>query len=168
MTEGLDFIIRAVLIGIGATLVMDGFVLLRKRLFGIPSLDYALVGRWIGHLPEGRVVHDDIARAAPIRGEAMLGWLVHYAIGVLFAAALLGSWGLGWAERPTLLPALIVGLATVVAPFFILQPALGAGILASKTPKPNVARLRSIVVHGSFGVGLYLSALFWASVLPQS
>jgi hypothetical protein len=112
-------------------------------------------------------LHDDIHRAAPVRGEAILGWLAHYAIGVIFAAMLLAIWGLGWAENPTLLPALIVGVATVVAPFFILQPALGAGILASKTPKPNVARLRSIFVHCSFGIGLYLSALFWAIVLAH-
>ncbi|OVZ64709.1 hypothetical protein CDO44_00395 [Pigmentiphaga sp. NML080357] len=55
-------------------------------------------------------------------------------------------------------PALALGVATVVAPFFILQPGLGAGIAASKTPRPNAARLRSLVTHAVFGLGLYISA----------
>jgi hypothetical protein len=45
MSEGLEFVLHATLIGIGATLVMDLVVLLRQRLFGVPSLDYAMVGR---------------------------------------------------------------------------------------------------------------------------
>jgi len=51
--------------------------------------------------------------------------------------------GLDWAREPRLLPALIVGLFTVVAPFFVMQPGMGAGIAAAKTPNPTAARLRS-------------------------
>jgi hypothetical protein len=40
-----------------------------------------------------------------------------------------------------------------------MQPGMGAGIAASKTPNPNVARLRSIVTHTVYGIGLYGSAL---------
>ncbi|MCB8813907.1 DUF2938 domain-containing protein, partial [Escherichia coli] len=80
-----DLLLRAVLIGVGATLVMDLWALLLKRLFNAPSLDYAMVGRWIGHLPRGRLTHPGIARSAPIAGERAIGWIAHYAIGVLFA-----------------------------------------------------------------------------------
>lgn len=67
-----------------------------------------------------------------------------------------------WARDPSLLPALMLGVATIVFPFFVLQPALGAGIAASRTPQPNVARARSLVTHLVFGTGLYLSArLIW-------
>jgi Protein of unknown function (DUF2938) len=52
----------------------------------------------------------------------------------------------------------MVGLATVAAPFLILQPAFGAGIAASLTPRPNIARVRSLLTHLSFGLGLYLAA----------
>jgi Protein of unknown function (DUF2938) len=58
---------------------------------------------------------------------------------------------------------LSVGLFTVVAPFFVMQPGMGVGIAASKTPKRGMARLRSIVTHAVFGVGLYGSA--WISAL---
>ena len=160
-----DLLLRAVLIGVGATLVMDLWALLLKRLFNAPSLDYAMVGRWIGHLRRGRLTHPGIARSAPIAGERAIGWIAHYAIGVLFALLLLALWGPAWAARPTLLPALIVGIATVAAPFLILQPGMGAGIAASKLPKPGVARLRSLMAHASFGIGLYLAGWLVAAGL---
>jgi hypothetical protein len=43
-------------------------------------------------------------------------------------------------------------------PFFVMQPAFGAGVAASKTPRPAQARLRSLMTHGVFGVGLYAGA----------
>jgi len=154
-----DFIRLTFLIGIGATLVMDIWAFLQKRLFGIPSLDYALVGRWLGYLPRGQFVHNPIGKSAPVFGETLIGWTAHYAIGVLFAGILLMIIGTGWAVQPTFLPALAMGVGTIVAPFFILQPGMGAGIAASRTPAPNVARFRSLVAHTSFGIGLYLSAI---------
>ena len=158
MSEALEFTIRAAAIGIGATIVMDLWGWVRKRFFGVPAASYALVGRWLGHMPGGRFAHDSIAKASPVRGELIVGWTAHYAIGVAFAGLLLGIWGLDWARHPTLLPALIVGVVTVAAPFFVMQPAMGAGIAASKTPNPGTARLRSLLTHTVFGVGLYVSA----------
>lgn len=157
-------VLRAVLIGIGATITMDLWAVALKRFLGIPSLDYAMVGRWIGHFPQGRFRHQRIAAAAPVSGERLIGWSAHYAIGIVFAGLLLSIWGQDWAMLPTLAPALIVGLATVAAPFFLMQPGMGAGIAASKTPTPNIARLRSLATHAVFGLGLYLSALLLAAV----
>jgi hypothetical protein len=96
----------------------------------------------------------------------LAGWCAHYAIGIIYAALLLAIWGLDWARHPTPLPALIVSLVALVAPFFIMQPGMGAGVAASKTPNPNAARLRSIVTHSVFGLGLYGSALFFALLIP--
>jgi hypothetical protein len=158
--------IAALLIGCGATLVMDLWAVLLKRLFGVAPLDYALVGRWIGHLRHGQFTHRSIAAAPAVSGEAMLGWFAHYAIGVLFAGLLLAIWGISWAREPTLGPALIVGVGSIVAPFFILQPGLGAGIAARKTPRPNITRLRSLATHVSFGIGLYIAAVVTAPLLP--
>ena len=75
-----------------------------------------------------------------------------------FAALLLAVFGVEWARKPTLLPALIIGIVTVVAPLFILQPALGAGIAFSKTPKPAFNCIKSLITHTVFGLGLYLAA----------
>ena len=55
--------------------------------------------------------------------------------------------------------ALAIGIGTLVAPFFILQPGMGAGVLARRTPNPKVARLRSLAAHTAFGVSLFVAAL---------
>lgn len=162
MIERLDVVIAAALIGVGATVMLDLWNVLLKRVFGVPSLSMALLGRWFGHFLRGRFTHDNIAQAVPIPGERIIGWSAHYAIGITWAALLLAIWGPDWARRPTLLPALIVGLLTLVAPFFIMQPAMGLGIAASKASRPNVARLKSIVSHTIYGLGLYASAMFAA------
>ena len=158
MSEKFEFILRVLLIGVGATIVMDLWALLLKR-FGIPSLNFALLGRWIGHLPEGKFIHENISKAAPVRGESFMGWFAHYSIGIAFAGLLLAIYRLDWAHSPTLGPALLIGIGTVVSPLFILQPALGAGIASSKTPRPIFNTAKSIVTHTVYGIGLYLAAL---------
>ncbi len=124
-----------------------------------------MVGRWIGHMPTGRFAHEAIARAPAVRGERAIGWIAHYATGILFAGLLLALFGLGWARSPTPGPALIVGVATVAAPFLVLHPAFGAGVAGSRTPAPAAARARSLVAHVSFGVGLYVAAIATSRLL---
>lgn len=165
MPEGLEFVLRAVLVGAGATAVLDLWAWFASRALGVPAPNWALVGRWIGYFPRGQFVHDRIARSAPVRGELAIGWCAHYAIGIFFAAVLLAIWGPDWARHPTPVPALIVSLAGLAAPFFIMQPGMGAGIASSKTPNPNSARLRSLVTHSVFGIGLYVSALVFALLI---
>jgi len=157
-------VVRAVLIGVGATMTMDVWAAILRR-FGVPSLNFAFLGRWIGHLPEGRFLHERIAEAPPVRGERLLGWGAHYAIGISFAALLVGTFGLSWARSPTVLPALLIGILTVVAPLLILQPALGAGIASSKTPAPLFNCMKSVVTHTVYGLGLYLAALGVAGLI---
>ena len=154
----------ALAIGVGATAVMDVWAVALKRFWCIPSLNFAMVGRWLGHLPRGTFTHVNIAQAVPVRDEAILGWTAHYVIGVLFAAVLLALVGQDWVQGPTFAPALLAGLASVAAPFCILQPGMGAGLAASKTPHPAAARLRSLMAHTAFGIGLYLAALLWSTV----
>lgn len=145
------------LVGIGATACMDAWLVLRARLGG-PPVGFAPVGRWVGHMRQGRFAHAAIAQAAPVRGERALGWVTHYAVGIGFAAAFVGLVGASWLAQPTPAPALAFGLATVAAPLFVMQPAMGAGIAAAKTATPWANRLRSAVNHAVFGLGLYLAA----------
>ncbi len=151
-------IVRVAWIGIGATATMDLWLLLLQRL-GVPSLNFAMIGRWVGHWRRGVWRHEAIAKAAPVQGELVLGWLVHYATGVTFAGLLVGIFGMQWTLSPTLLPALGVGMATVIAPWLLMQPAMGAGIASSRTPSPARNRARSLVNHAIFGFGLYAAAL---------
>jgi hypothetical protein len=155
----------AVVIGVGATLVMDGWALLLRRGFGVASLDFAMLGRWIGHLARGRVYHERIGQSAPVAHERVIGWTAHYAIGITFAALLVAIAGQEWVEQPTLVPALLVSTGTLVAPFLVLQPGMGLGIAASRTPRPNAARLRSVATHTAYGVGLFVTAWLWSMLL---
>lgn len=159
----LQDLLRVVLIGIGATVVMDAWLMILKRQ-GVQTLDFGLVGRWVGHLLRGQVTHAAIRQSPRIRGEVALGWFTHYAIGVVFAGLLVLVQGLTWTRNPSLLPALVVGMATVVAPLLVMQPAMGSGFAASKTPTPLKNCLRSLANHAVFGLGLYASAVFVALV----
>lgn len=145
----------AIFIGISATAFIDLASVLRARL-GAPRPDYGLVGRWLAHAARGRVAHEAIAKAPPMKGEGLIGWSAHYLIGIGFALLLLVVWP-GWAARPTLIPALLVGVGTVLAPFLVMQPGMGVGFFASRTPDPNAARLRSLITHALFGLGLYVA-----------
>ena len=157
MNPSAECVLYAVAIGAGATLATDAWAMIRKRLTGVAPPDYGLVGRWLGHMPRGRFRHAAIAASRPIEGERAIGWTAHYLTGIAFASVLLGIFGLEWVRHPTIGPALIVGIGSVVAPLFVMQPGMGAGIAASRTSNPAAARMRSLVMHAVFGVGLYIS-----------
>lgn len=154
---------RSVLVGVGATATMDLGGEVIRRTVGTPPLDYALVGRWLGHMPEGTFTHDDIGAATRVPGEREIGMVAHYGIGVGFAGLLMMCHP-EWADRPTLTPALALGLGSTLAPFALMQPAFGLGFAASKTPHPTLARLRSLRAHAIYGLGLYLSGRALARV----
>lgn len=153
-----------VFIGIGATAVMDLWLLLLKRL-GVQTQSFAIIGRWVGHLLRGRLAHEAIGRSPAIPGELALGWATHYAVGIGFAALLVASQGSTWVLDPTVGAALMVGVCTVLVPLFVMQPAMGAGFAASRTPTPLKNCLRSLANHTVFGLGLYLSALLVTAAL---
>src|SRR5215210_1187061 len=152
-------ILSAIVLGFGASLLMDLWNLFLRRGFSIPSLNYCLLGRWLRHMPEGTLRHANITAAAQKPFECTVGWIAHYSIGIVFALVFIVLTSGDWLARPTLLPALLYGIATVAFPFFIMQPSLGFGIAASRTPKPWQARLKSLATHTVFGLGLYVCAL---------
>lgn len=166
MENIVDYVASTLITGIGATAVMDLWGFARKPLLGIPPPDYGMVGRWLGHMVHGRFCHASIAKASPVRGERLIGWTAHYLIGIGFAALLVLGWGRDWMLHPTIAPALIVGIGTVAAPFLLMQPGMGAGIAASRAPRPASARLQSLITHAVFGIGLYLSG--WVASLARS
>ena len=166
MTVDARYVLGAIAVGVGATLIMDLWNLFLKHAFRIPSLNYCLLGRWVRHIPAGTLRHASIAAAPQKPYECTVGWIAHYSIGVAFALAFVVVFTSGnWLARPTLAPALLYGVATVVFPFFIMQPSLGLGVASSRTAKPTQARLKSIATHIVFGVGLYVCALGVSYVL---
>ena len=157
----LEALARVAAIGVIATACMDAWLLLLNRM-GVPTLNFALIGRWVGHWPRGVFLHGAIAKAPPVKHELALGWCFHYATGIAFAALLLAVSGVDWMRNPTPGPAILLGVTTVVAPWLVMQPAMGAGIASSRTPAPGKNRARSLANHFIFGLGLYVAGLFVA------
>ena len=167
MSELVGYLAGAVVAGVIATAVTDVWTIVRKRLFGKSLANHGRVGRWPLYMPRGRFRHHPIAASPPVQGERVIGWTAHYLIGIVFAAVLLAVWGIGWTGQPTIAPALIVGIGSVAAPFLLMQPGMGAGIAASRTPRPAAARLQSLVTHAIFGLGLYAGGWTAAGLLPR-
>jgi hypothetical protein len=161
----IELFVGSVVVGLGATFVMDLWAVFLKRAFNVGAANYCLVGRWLRHMADGIFKHPSIAAAARKPGECAVGWIAHYAIGALFALALVALATPQWLRSPTLTPALIFGIVTVSIPFFVMQPSFGLGLASSKAPNPMQARLRSLMSHTVFGVGLYVSALLVRSVV---
>jgi hypothetical protein len=135
-------ILKTLAIGIGATIAIDLWVSFLK-LFKIKSLDYRYVGRWIGNIPKGKFFHNKIQDTPPIPHELILGWTVHYLIGITFAFILVIVYGVSWLDKPTFIPAIIIGLIT----------------------NPNLLRLKSLGTHLIYGIGLYVSAILLNKIL---
>ena len=162
-------LISAILMGLGATLTFDLWGLFLKRAFQIAPSNICLVGRWLRYMPAGIFRHSNIGSTPQKSAECTVGWMAHYVIGMTFATVFVAVAGPDWLQHPTPLLAIVFGIVTVLAPFFIMQPSMGLGFAASKTSQPTQARLRSLLNHTAFGVGLYLfgvlaSGLLWAVV----
>jgi hypothetical protein len=160
--------ISAILMGLGATLTFDLWGLFLKRAFQIQPSNICLVGRWLLYMPEGTFKHANIGASPRKNAECTIGWVAHYTIGITFAVIFVGLGGNNWLQHPTPIPAIVFGIVTVLAPFFIMQPLFGLGFAASKTSNPAQARLRSLMNHTAFGVGLYLFALLVNGLLQVS
>jgi len=154
-----DIFWRGIVIGIGATVLMDIWAIVLNRFFGQAPANWAPVGRWFYHLKNGKVFHDSIGNAAPYEHELALGWISHYVTGIVYGLALVIVMGQPWLAAPTFIPAWILGIVTVGAGWFLLQPGLGIGWAASKTANPNKVRAMNLIAHTVFALGLYGTAL---------
>lgn len=155
----MELLLKGVAIGIGATVLMDVWAVVLWKVFRQGRPNWAPVGRWFWHLKDGTIFHDDIGKAEPYAGELALGWIGHYAVGILYGVILALVMGAGWFAAPTFLPAWLLGILTVGAGWFLLQPGLGIGVAASKLPNANTVRVLNLVAHTIFALGLYGTAL---------
>jgi len=153
------YCLSPIFIGIGATLTFDLWALFLNHVFKMTPSNFCLVGRWLQYMPEGIFRHSNIGSMQQKSAECTVGWIAHYMIGIAFSSAFVALVGNSWLQHPTLIPAMVFGVLTVSAPFFIMQPAFGMGVAGSKSSNPKQARLRSLMNHIVFGFGLYLFGL---------
>jgi hypothetical protein len=113
----------------------------------------------MGHVFRGRVFHDAIADAEPVAGDLRLGWALHYGVGLVYGVALAAIMGRAWLAAPSFAPAWIFAILTISAGWFLLQPGMGLGWAASRTPNPWKVRGLGLAAHTAFGLGLWGTAL---------
>lgn len=156
-------ILSVMTIGFGASLMMDLWGWLLKQSLKINSLNYCLLGRWVCAMRQGQWQHQSIVHSPRQNHECLVGWWVHFFTGMFFALPLLILSQGRWLQDPDLLSALVLGWSTIIFPWFVMQPALGMGMMACRTPTPISARLKSVLTHSVFGLGLYVCAelLLW-------
>ena len=49
----MEIVLSGVLIGIGGTVILDLWAAFMQRVFNVPATNWAMVGRWVGHMPRG-------------------------------------------------------------------------------------------------------------------
>lgn len=146
--------VNMIVSGVFATVVFDIWQRLLQAMTGIPPTNWGIVGRWFGHIPQGRLVHESIGDAAPVANEATLGWFMHYLIGIGYGVVYVGMM-VALFDGPTLLNGFLFGLVSVVVPWFMFQPCLGLGFMGSRAPNPNIPRYTALAAHCLYGMALY-------------
>ncbi len=155
----MELLTAGIVMGLAGTLAMDLWALLLERAGYQPRPNWAMPGRWLAHVGRGRMFHPSIAAAAEIPNERALGWVFHYAVGVIYGVVFVLLAGADWLAQPVFLPLWLFSLATIAAGWFLLQPGMGLGWAASKTPQPWKVRGLGLVAHTVFALGMWGAAL---------
>ena len=148
-------ILKLIAISVVAVAVLDLWQRLFHRLGGLPPTNWAVVGRWLKLLLRDRIfVNTQLQTTPAMPGEAAAGWLLHYGIGVVYVFAFYLLWQPLNLLAPTWQDGVLFGVLSVVIPWFFFMPALGAGVLAHKTPRPMLACTAALLTHTVFGLAI--------------
>ncbi|MGU3575083.1 DUF2938 family protein [Brucellaceae bacterium C25G] len=153
-------LLEIIVVGGLATVASDVWQQLQKPFTGIPGANWPVTGRWVLGCGKGKFYAPKIASHPPLKGEAVVGWTFHYAIGIAYAAIYLG---ILYAVdiKPNIINGLFFGILTLAAPFLLMKPALGGGLFGLKAPNPGKGLFLSVTAHAAFGMGLYIGIIFY-------
>ncbi|UTW12820.1 DUF2938 family protein [Marinobacterium rhizophilum] len=159
----MDDLIKIMMLGVFATVLIDVWSVFSNKILQLPKANWGMVGRWLGHIPKGKLIHNPIGASSAIKYESVLGWAFHYLVGIAYAYIYVVL-VVRYLDAPSLLAAWAFGMVTILAAWLIIQPGLGAGICAIRAPRPGMARIQNVAIHTIFGVALYYGWL-WVNVL---
>lgn len=150
----------AIITGVFGALAFDIWNALAQRLAGVRAPNWGILGKWL--LAPFAAIDRTPAPSGPptfTPVERILGETAHYATAILFAFALILTMGADWLAHPTPMPAIAAGLLTTIFAWFLIMPALGAGIAGTKTPTPLKLCVTTLLSHAIMGAGFYLGAM---------
>ncbi len=153
--------------GLGATVLADLVGVLRQGWGAIHGF-YCLVGRWVRSLSQRGFAHDDIRISASIAGEAAFGWCAHVLLGIVCGIGFAFLFGSSAFDAPRIWQGLSFGLVTVLVPWLIFQPLFGWGFPMSKAPNPWKMRMKGVINHAVFGLGIGLSVVTLNAFFQQT
>lgn len=148
-----------ILMGVAGTAAMDVWAWLQSKAGVAPFPNWAMPGRWLAHVFRGRVWHESIGEADEVPGELALGWAFHYVVGIVYGVVFVLLAGADWLAVPTFLPVWVFSIVTIAAGWFLLQPGMGLGWAAARTPNPWKVRIMGLMAHTVFGLGMWGAAL---------
>jgi hypothetical protein len=150
----MGLVVSGVVAGVLGTLVMDSLNLLLARSGLISRIDVRMIGRMALGWTHGRFRYRDPSEMEPVAHEKLLGWVAHYGIGVGLAVPLVLGWPL--LVGAPLLPgwAIVYGVATTAASWFLVYPSMGLGVFGRRSPEGLRATLSSLANHLFYGIGL--------------
>ena len=153
------FMAQVIFMGIITTLVIDIWAFILSTIFKLPTTNWSMVGRWCAHLDTSQFIHRPLSQSKPLKHEQTIGWLFHYIIGIGYAYLYVILMIFIVSNDPSLTSAIIYGLVALIAPWLVLQPALGFDLFARLADRPNTIGALNLFVRLIFGVALYFS---WA------
>ena len=151
------------IVGILACLVLDVWQRFLFLFLKIPPSNWAMVGRWLFlFLKSMRWVQRDLSDLPPMKNELYVGWGFHYAVAILYALLFFFLFKEGLVSL-SLRDGIVFGTISVIVPWFFFMPAMGAGILANKTPNPPLACILALIAHTLFGgaLGAFLNVFYY-------
>lgn len=156
--------------GLIGSIFMD-FTETRMSKFGISSgVTGAYIGRWVKGILSGTLMHQDIAKANPVKNEVRIGQIFHFVVGggvvALFYPLFLKIIGFGGSSNHLIL-ATIFGLITSVLPWFVLMPSFGWGVFGSKAPNGARPVISPVLSHIPYGFGIGLTLVIYYAVMAS-
>ena len=150
----MDLIVTGVVAGVLGTLAMDSLNHLFARIGMVSKIDVAMIGRMAVGWARGRLRYRHPDEMEPVANEMLYGYITHYAIGVGLAVTYVLGWDLLVGGPASPVWALAYGVATTVASYFFVFPAMGLGVFGWRSPEGIRSPLSSLANHLFFGVGM--------------
>ena len=150
----MDLIVTGVLAGVLGTLVMDLLNHLFARTGMISKIEVGMIGRMVGGWVHGRFLYGHPDEMKQVEREVYHGYISHYAIGISLVLPYVFGWNLMFGGPASPEWALVYGVATTVASWFIVYPSMGFGAFGKRSPDGIKAALSSLANHFFYGIGL--------------
>ncbi len=149
-------VFQILVVGIGACATFDFWQRIFHWLTRIPPSNWAIVGRWaVGLMTMGQLFARDIEAQSERKNELAVGWIVHYAVAVGYAAIYEFLMSVG-VITIGIVDGLLFGLTSVLVPWLVFLPCLGKGVMARLTPNPLLACSLALMMHLLFGLSICL------------